>query len=412
MNPTINKYEYWFVMLIPVINIMVPFFIGDIEPRGIHLGTIRGGVLLVFCIYFIVKRFPLDEVNLYILFFLLYLLILIPFSDNPISSLYSYNRVVISTLMFSVGYYYIRTLDDLRNLNTIFVVTTAIICIYLVYTNLFNIGISSYLDGTFYTGVVNVNITKTLAAILITFPSIYLFKKTNDKLTIAIFVLSLIFILLGLKRAALLSVVSGTIIYVLLSYQKTRILKAATILASLLILLSPIYLDTLLDRYEKRERAVQATVNPKQSAEMRVDRIGEFIHIVDIMRSEDVYTKLFGKNLFNIVGVIEGFGGRGRPLHVDYSVYLYSSGMVGLFLFLSLYLVIHYEKQKYYKYIKMIPWTRELNAVFYAIIGLAMVMSIAGSWAAIELRTIILMYLGAITGVFYTEYEKQINKHE
>ena len=60
----------------------------------------------------------------------------------------------------------------------------------------------------------------------------------------------------------------------------------------------------------------------------------------------------------------------------------------------------------------MIPWTRELNAVFYAIIGLAMVMSIAGSWAAIELRTIILMYLGAITSVFYTEYEKQINKHE
>ncbi len=407
MNNKITKYEYWFVMLIPVLNIMVPFFVGDIEPRGIHLGTIRGGVLLLFCIFFIVKRFPLNEVNLFILFFLLYLLILILFSDNPLSSLYSYINVVISTMMFSVGYYYIRTLDDLRNLNTILVVTTTIICIYLVYTNLFSVGISTYLDGTFYTGVVNVNITKILAAILITFPSIYLFKKTNDKLTIAIFVLSLIFIILGLKRSALLSVVTGTIIYMLLSYQKTRILKAATILASLLILLSPIYLDTLLDRYEKRERAIQATLDPKQSAEMRIDRIGEFMHVVDIMRSEDFYTKLFGKNLFNIVDVIEGFGGKGRVLHVDYSVYLYGSGVVGLFLFLSLYLVIHYEKQKYYKYIKGIPWARELNAVFYALIGLAMVMSIAGSWGAVGLRTIILMYLGAITSVFYTEYEKQ-----
>ncbi len=397
MNHDIPKIEYWFVMLIPLINVIVPFLMIDYDPGGLHAGTVRGFLIIMFCGYFVFKRLEFWPVNMFIMLFLLYFIIIIVDSNFSYKALYSFSHVVITSLMFSVGYFYIRKFEDLVILNRIFVICLVIICMYLLYANIFKFGTSDYLEDSLYFGDVNVAITKTMAALLVTAPVILLLEKSRKGYLILLFLISLLFILMGLKRSALLSIVCALVIYILLAPEKLRIVKAGVILVVLLILFSPLYLDTLFDRYTAREEAVDSMLRPGESIEERRDRMGEFLRVIDIVNDEGSWAMLFGIRAFDIVGVVP-LGGR-RPLHVDYSVFLYSGGYIGLMFFLLLYVFIHFEKERYYKNVKHYFWAREMNAVFYALIGLALIMSIAGSWASIGLRSIIFIYLGGITAV-------------
>lgn len=399
MTLKLGKTEYWFVLIIPILNAITPLLISsDVKGVAFHFGYIRLFVLFLFGIYFWIVRFPINRVNLFVFGFMVYLLILLPFS--PISFINVSRSTVtffVSLIMLPIGYYYIKSVKDLARLNTSYMISAGIISIYLLYANIMGIGPSHYLADSFYTGNVSVNITKTLAAIMITTPVAFLLRERNKWVLAIVVIISIIFILIGLKRSALIASFLGLITYIALAPRKIYAIKLFLGSIIILALLSGLFWQTFTQRWAAREDAIDTAIDVRGAYDERADRMGEFVGVTELIINKPPGKILFGSGLFHIIGVFSRTSP--RPLHVDYSVFLYGSGIIGLLLFLMVYYIAHSEKKKYYSIVKNNRLCRELNAVFYALIIMALILSIAGSWGTVGLRSHILLYMGAILGV-------------
>lgn len=406
----LKNIEYLFVLLIPIINAITPILITpELAGTGFHAGYIRSGILFSFIIYFFLKRFIINKVSIFVSIFFVYMFILALLSSDTTGSIRYLISVIITMAMLPIGYYYFKSYTDLSGLNLTLTIASAIIVIYLIYANIFQLGVSVYLDETFYTGNLSVNITKILSVYILITPILLSFEKKYRWLVILVASLSLIFVLIGLKRSALLAGALGLIVYTLLAPRKWFVIKVILSTSIILLVLSTFFLSTFIKRWEARQMAIEATLDVRGTYEERVDRLGEFIDVTNLVLGKGPKEILFGISLFDHVGVIEGRG-QNRPLHVDYSVFLYGSGIIGLGLFLFIYLIAHWEKKKFYTLVTKSRYIKEMNAVFYALIISGLVMSIAGSWGAVGLRSFIFLYLGAIIGVIRETAKNQMLK--
>ena len=405
------------IIIILLLNTLV-LFVQTTGSEALHLGIIRAYICLFIVLYFISSRFLPMVINNYIIFFLVYLFVLAYLSDNPIYSLRMYMRVFITLLMLPVGYVFVNSMEKYRFINVYYIYILASIVLYIIFSNIFDYGVSTYLEDSFYTGATNVNIVKDMIILMAAIPIYYsLFlvsKKTvllNNKMLVILSIATLIIVIIGMKRGALLALFAGLIYYFIFAPNKTRNTKYFLVVLVLLFITAPIYSPVLIQRYEHRQELIGRVTNIQETAEIRVDRLGEFLTTAELTLKSGVLTALFGQNLFDHVGVIPGFSSN-RSLHVDYSVYLYGSGLIGLFLYIYMHVLIFFEKKKYYPFLKHDKKAREISMIITIVIITSMILSISGGWGNITLRTFIMLYIGASLGALRTLSKKKYLDYE
>jgi hypothetical protein len=395
-----DRYLFFFLLALPLINAAadstIYYFVEADREGGLHPGIIRGGILIFFIFLFGFRRISRDLPNRFILVFLVYLFILTLFSSEVRSSFLSgYIKWFIPLMMYPVGLYFFRNNERLLTLNNIYIYSALLVCINLVAAQITGYGISAYVEKSFYTGGAGVGITNQLALILLTYP--FLFRR-RFKIPVyqrwfiyLIGFLSVVFIFLAMKRAAIVSLLAGALIYLYFTQSRIRFIRYFIAIVILFYLILPFFQTILTERYNARMKQMENIENEA--------RYQEFIYILKEFRNADLNQKLFGKELFNTG---PSFGKKyfhtNRMIHSDMVGFFYGAGLIGILLYLAIYYLIFRDGLKYRRLLKRDPLDRELFAIYFAILFATFLISASGSGTIGE-RCLVFLYLGAVSGV-------------
>jgi len=395
-----DRFLYIFLLALPLINAIadstIYYFAEADNVGGLHPGIIRGILLLVFIFLFGYKRITRDMSTRVILIFLGYLFILTLFSSNVrVSFLSGYVKWFFPLMMFPVGLYFFKTLPQLVSLSKIYVWGALIVCINLGVAQFTEYGISAYVDKSFYTGGAGVGITNQLAFVLLTFPLLirqrFSFSITGRWLIYIVGFFSLVFIIVAMKRAGIISLFAGALIYLYLTQSKARFIRYFIIVCLIFFLALPTFKAILSERYNARMEQMEDIENEA--------RYKEFFYVIREFRDGNLSQKLFGREVFN-TGQFFGkkYFHTNRMIHGDMSSFFYGSGLIGLLLYLSVFSLLFMEGRHYRRLLIRDPVYRELFAIYFAVLLSLFLISLSGSGTIGE-RCLVFLLLGAIIGL-------------
>lgn len=305
-------------------------------------------------------------------------------------------KVLIASLGWSIGWFIVRRKADLRSFLMLFFWGAVLTILILILSNIFNFGENSvYSEGLAVKfGGSGVNITKSSAMYVIIFlPLIYIkklpFKFLKNKFLIyTIIAISLIFILLAVKRGAILGLFSGIVVFGAISKRKALFLKVVIVS---LILILPFYLafnDTISEILSPRINQTQGVFEgDSQDARM----IELEMTYEDMLNSSSIVA-LFGHGAFsekiyyNIL----------RMHHTDYVSLMHGGGLIGLSLYLLVYLAIFRKIKRLYRRSLKSQVEEALYASGVALLVFDMIIGVSGFYHGIDLRLMSLIYLGGV----------------
>jgi O-antigen ligase len=385
-----NKQQYIFVLSIPVINVIADSTQDYFQAGIASPGYIRALIILAFLIIHFKNYYRRNSLNNIILISLIYYFILGFFSSDVLYSQSVFLKYFIASMMFPLGYYYFRTEEQLRSLLNVLMWVLGIYIFFLIISNIFSLGSSDYLEGSIYFGAGRVNMTKSMMILVLMSPLSIRFarKKSIKKIYIIIVVVAIIFILLGVKRSALLGLLIGYFVYYILAPQKTRVAKGLFVIGVILLIASPLYFNTFAKRFAVRQEEGRFDVS---QAEEEEGRVVELINTWNSFKSGSIAYKLFGAEFFNSMAYFK----TRRMLHTDYATMLSGSGIVGLFLFLLIYYLIFRRSYIVYKSYKANSNVNDIMAVSITLIIAILITGIAGTVTGVGLRSLAFLFWGA-----------------
>jgi len=394
-----DKILFALIFFIPLLNSAADctiYYFVDENGGGFHPGIIRGILLVIFILFFGLKRLLKQPVNNIITVFLIYLLILTLFSSNvKYSFTNGYIKWLSGLAMFPIGYYFFRSYESFVRLVFYMIIGASLVCLNLLYAQFTGKGISAYVDDSFYLGGAGVGITNQLAFVLLTYPvilrSLKKFSLFEKGLIFVVGLLCIGFVIIAMKRASLIGLALGGIIYFGFTKNKRKVLKYVLLATAILLLASPLYKDSLQKRYEER---VKQTKNYEQEG-----RYKEFFYVLHEFEEGNIWQKLFGKEIFNTG---QAFGvkyfNRGRMIHGDISSMFYGSGLLGITMYFCIYILIFIRGVSYLKNVRNNVVMQELMASFFSMLFAIMAVSATGSGTVGE-KCLVFLYLGAISGI-------------
>jgi hypothetical protein len=384
------RQQYYFVLAIPIINVIADSIQGYFQPGLFSPGYLRALIILFFILIHFKNYYRKNELNNLIGFSLIYYFILGFFSSNYVYSQGIFLKFLIATMMFPVSYYYFRTRDQFSRLLQIMMWVLGFYVFIILISNIFGISTSSYLEDSISFGSGRVNITKTMLILVLMSPLSFRFEnnKIIRKLNIFIIVVAVIFILLGVKRSAVLGLFVGYFVYFILAPQKTKVTKGLFVVGMILFLTSPLYYNTLLQRIEARQEAGRLDLSRIEEDE---GRVLELRATLDAYINGSLAYKVFGAEFFNS----QTYFKTTRMLHTDYATMLSGAGMLGLGAFLVIFYLILRKSLYLRNRLRQNPEKQDIIAVMIALIVAVMITGISGTVTAIGLRSIAFMFWGA-----------------
>jgi hypothetical protein len=384
------KQQFSFVLAIPIINVIADSTQNYFNQGLASPGYIRALIILIFIIIHFKDFYKNNSLNFLILISLIYFLILGFFSSDFSYTQSVFLKYFIASMMFPIGFYYFRNKDQFRSLIKILMRMLGIYVFFLLISNIFFLGSSDYLDESAYFGASRVNVTKAMMILVMLSPLSFRFEtnKAMRRLNIFIIVVGIIFILLGVKRSAVLGLFLGYFIYFMLAPQKTKLTKGIFLVGMILFLTSSLYYDTLIQRIEARREAGRFDISQASEKE---SRIFELRATMDAYRNGSLPHKLFGSEFFNSKAYFKTT----RMLHTDYATILNGAGMVGLILFLLIYFFILRQSFYFRRRFKSDPEKQDIMAVSIVLVIAVMITGISGTVTAVGLRSIAFLFWGA-----------------
>lgn len=394
-------FYYWltvFVISIPIINGLASVTTNYFPPATLNPGFVRILLLIVFVLIAYPRSFVPNSTNLFVVGFAFYWILLIPFADNLPLNVIQAPKVILSILLFPIGYYYINSTEKfILLLNSIFIAGFLFVLNFFI-ANIFQIGQSGYggEDSSLYFGSGGINISKAISFILLLVPFYLKLSKNKRARQLVLFfaISALPVLLISLKRSALLAFVLGAFTYMIFTTNKGKFIKWLLSGFILFLLLSPLYIDTLNEVLTVREQSF--AFDDPDFAE-RESRIGEIELVLQKFMEGSIKHKLFGTDVIYNNYLYGGF----RMLHTDYMVLLYGTGIIGFIWFMLIYLVI-VVKYNFFKINSL--FYKEGKATLYALIVAAMAVSIAGSIGDLNFRSLFTLFAGGLIGTARTLY--------
>lgn len=396
-----NKSLISFICFLPLINILVDIFTSD---KGFHLGDIRALVIFILVFIFFSKNYiKLDGLTVLIIVFLLYLFILVLLSSNFNYSFFNnYTKVFLSYLMFPLGFYIINNYSRLLKLNYSIILMGLVLIINYVLAQVFKFGKSDYLEDSFYTGAVGAGTTSMLVLPVIIMP-FFTFLLQNEKkykkyLVYGVAFISVIIVLIMVKRAAIIGIAGAVLTLVfLLKEQRRSAISRIILITGFLFMFYPLYENVLMERVQARSYERNKFEKESRYAESNI--------VFSEFTNGSLKHKLFGTECFNSPDYFSDFFAYNRQLHVDYMVLLHGSGIIGLIIFLTIYLMMTLKMNRFSKLSLSLAENSHdmliiihVRALFISLIVASLLVSFSGGLAYFSLRALFLLYLGGLLG--------------
>jgi hypothetical protein len=212
-----------------------------------------------------------------------------------------------------------------------------------------------------------------------------------------------IFILLNMRRTAILIPIVGLIPHLIFSKYKNQILKYLLLFFTILLISFPLYKDVFIERYELRAEKgrfekdfYKTEARYIENVEM-LDEISEF---------HDPYKVLFGIGNNAFAEAISNGQVVRRMYHSDTAKLYHSVGLFGLFFYFSIYLILLKEILK----IRNVKNNNHFKIAALGLLFIQLFVSLNGSITIITFRTVSFLFMGAFIG--FAKANTKMLKHE
>lgn len=393
-----KKIQVSIAIFLPILNTIASVTQNYFD--GFGTGHIRILIILLFIVFAFHKFYQNTLINFIIIINLVYLFILALFATDLSYTFSILVKYGISTLLFTIGYYYIKNLEEYKRLLKAYVFILFIITFSILIANIFHLGSSDYTSETsFYYGVARVDITMSMAVLILAVSPIFLLitNKKRQIYIVVILLISFIIVLLGMKRTAIASLILGYIIYMFISHISIKQIGKYIGISFILLLFSPLFFNTLYTRYLSRQEAGRFDIDQAQGEEARFMEVN---NVINDFINGDIGHKLFGSELFNY----KEFANVERMLHTDYTTMLHGSGLIGIFIFIFIYLLIFKKVNFYRKFFKKNKLMISVVATSFSLLVVALILGIGSTVHGIGVRAYIFLFLGASLGVLNSHY--------
>mgnify|MGYP005834872627 CR=1 FL=1 len=409
----VYKYKKDIIIYLPLVNIFLDlslnFFQGSGKTStGLSIpAAIRLSIYLIIVGAF-VKHFGRAKFPKFFWVFSIYIFILCFFSSDIFISLKNYTQLILSLLMFPIGYLYFSDDYKLKKFLQIAKFALLIYITSLVLGNFFGIGtinfgysgieesVGFFSSGSIYAGSV-------LVALL---PIFLLFdkKKSTRMITIIMGIFFILGVLFTARRTSIMIPFIGLFVFLFFSKMKAKIILMFIIGTISFLLISPFILDRLTERLAVRAEAGRFDVNSYEQEARYFDLVNAWNQATNFDEPLDA---LFGTNIFAEGGWRYGVK-IGRIIHNDYAVFLQGGGIIGLILYLVMILsILFINKFQLYK-IRKFKYNIYYTSII-CLIAILLAVSLNGGYNIISYRALLFLLLGAFVRLLSSQKTKEEN---
>lgn len=401
------KIKFFTIMLLlPIIHVLANITTNYFPAGTINPGFFRVVFMALVVLIFLVKYKPSQSnITLLIYIFLAYNLFLVLMNQNVMRPLIVYIRMALPFFMLIVGYTIIKNYESLISLLKVYVLVLFMLCVNYALANYFGFGKSAYLEESFYIGGTGAGLSNEIA-ILVVCGIIFLMINNSKKwnyLTLALIAISIIIMLILLRRGAFITLGAGMIVLLYYSMHRFRFIKYFSIISILFFISLPYISDTFVERYEHRASKRAGGLVTTYQVEGRYQEIGRALNDL----SDSAKKILVGTHNLNSVTYFDG-----RELHVGYMAILHGSGIIGLMLFLSIIFALLRKEIFYYKIIPKTSINKYLHILFLALVAGLFGYLITSRLHGFSTTTPVFLMLGAILGVFQSKFYEELSTND
>lgn len=392
-----------FVVFNIIINSLLTFF----DRQGV-LAYLRATVIYVIIGKLLINKNCFRNSGINIVFLLiLYFFFLTFFSSNFSRSINLFFKVSASMLLLPISIYYIKTKDDLLRFMTFFKFAFLYFICFAVMSSIWGFGWNQYARNT-EDQAISIGFGDsqlyTFSLALVAIPFYKKFTAQNiSRASYVIMFVSFLLLIFSMRRTAVLIVVLGYFLYFLFSGTISKFLKLIIVGTLLLVLLFPFYKDALMKRIALRKDVIE---NDKYSLEEEGRWRETFLLLHDISRYDRTSTILFGKEIFNSPGNYANGAFGKRMLHVDYNRILHGSGIIGLGIYILLYVIILRTFYFYYRR-NNTPHKKYIKSLFLTYYILSLFISFSGQMDDVTFRSILFIIMGASIGIMKNKIKRK-----
>jgi hypothetical protein len=405
LKPSYPRGFYWLLL----INVVIDIFAFWSEPGGLT-AILRVIILYAAFFYFLLTKKLKFEKNIYIIIFSIYVLLQLFIAVDLDYSLKISIQIITSLLMFFVGYALIKNEFDFYYYLKQFFWIYVVIIVNTIVSNIFKIGLDDYTQSTDYVvGGLN-DLWNIYTYSLIMLPLLILYKTQKKWLLYICGFLVLIFLVVSLKRIAIVGVIFSAIIFIYFLGLRAGMIKKLVYFLILLLVTSPLYLDLLINRIEVRAEQGRFEKDFYQSE----GRYLEVKYLYDQLQNfKKPLEVVFGLRAFDSRGIV---GDDLRQFHVDYTLVAFTLGFFGLLIYLLIHLKILMQLKDIFKSMTrnrylLLKYKTHIISGFVLLFS-SMLTSIGGQMYHVSFRALIFMTLGAIIKFLMIEIKRyQLKKH-
>lgn len=402
-----NTFRKYLFFSIPIVNSFTDALIGYLFAITISPGIIRAiyiGIIILFFSPYLKFRKPL--VPIYLL--LIYLFVSVLLSSDIGYSIVYYFKFALPLLLLPIAYYLVDSVKSLAKIFNAMVLASLIVIIDFLIGQFINFRHSPYLDEIFLGGG-EVQTTYIISYTLLLFPILFKITTSNTKKIFYYIVIigGLLVLLFVLRRASILGLLGGYLIFITFNKSRVKTTRYVLIFVVILLTIIPLFTNALEDLFSKR-------LDVSEEYTRWGGRFGETYFVVTHFINEPFQNKLFGEELFNTKDLIQQvmYLNPSRPFHVDYNILLAGAGLVGL----SLYLYLFINLIIYLNYLLKLSSNNQINSLlkstFYAVITCSLIISASNQMWVVSSISAVALLLGSILGYLKNTLTKDIIKNK
>lgn len=397
---TKQKAEFLYTLL--ALNFVIDI-LGAYFDRGGILAITRAAINLGFIVWFSTKYSTKTPIAKLIFIWIIYQICLLPFSSDIVRSVSLFIKDNIPFVFFIIAF---RLGSNNLNFHKLYKVTLFILIAFIVNTLLstfvFKLGgqyIADYEDDDFSTGNIYGSALTIISYGILLVPVLqhYVHKKRRSILFI-ISVVSIIFLVVSLRRTTVILLVIGFGVY-LFSMRRylAKIVFYVFLFSSLVAISFPLFEGALLKRYDVRSDRFE-----EGSLEKEARTIETLLVFGEIFSFTDIKYSFFGREIYNSPGnYADGLFGPDRMIHVDYTNIANGQGIIGLLLYILIFIYMLSDFLKYKKSIRSQSIDFALISSSFVVFWISILAnSLAGGMHAITHRSFALVVLGLLLGFF------------
>jgi hypothetical protein len=365
-----------------------------------NVAFLKAGLMTVLLAYLMINYLGKHKPYSWVFIFGFYALTISLISSDLVVSFLNTLKIIIPIFTILIGYHFFNSKEKIKELAKSMKYVLIIVLINLAISTVFGLGSSRYTEEgeeeTFYMGQLSDHWNMFTYAIL-SVPVLMHYETKKGKLYVSILAfLNAILILLSIKRIALVGLIGGGLINAFMTL-KTKVILKFTIIGVLIMGLSyPIYGGMLNERFEARADRFEEGSMEKESRYLETFYVWD-----DALSFKTINKSLFGMEAFNSAGTYAGGKFGDRQLHVDYNNIINTIGIVGLIIYLIMFIQIWRSFKKTLRgLIIKDKFSKTMKSIFYSFFIMQFITSVAGQMYNITFRMIVFIFLGAALGYF------------